>query len=93
MGLKPSEFWALTYAEFCAMTKGYVEEKRERGNDLMTSAWFTAYFTRKNPMPPLKDFIQSDKAESKPNKPQTPEQMLAMARILNAAYGGDVVEA
>jgi hypothetical protein len=28
----------------------------------------------------------------KPNRQQTPEEMMAMCRMLNAAFGGEVVE-
>ena len=31
-------------------------------------------------------------AQSKPQKPQTDEDMMAMCKLLNAAFGGEVVE-
>lgn len=84
--LTPSEFWELTPAEFYAMAEGFAKRKRNRNNELIYLAWNTAALTRVEKMPDLKDLY-----EAEPKKEQTDEDMLAVVKSLNAAFGGEVV--
>jgi len=58
-------------------------------NELMSAAWHTAYLSRVKPdkLPSLKDLLSLE-----PKKPQTDEEMMAMCKMLNAAFGGKVVK-
>jgi hypothetical protein len=91
MNLKPDEFWHLTYAEFCEIVTGYVKRSRKRTNELIFAAWNVERFHRERGAIPLASVLIDEEPNTKP-KEMTDDQMLAMARILNAAYGGDVVE-
>ena len=90
LGLQPSEFWALTYAEFVAMAEGYVRAQRRRTNELVYLAWHVAALSRQPKLPELQSLMQAEDDHRK--KDQTPDEMLAMVRMLNAAMGGVEVE-
>jgi hypothetical protein len=51
-------------------------------------AWHTAVLMRIKEMPSLNSLMQEE-AENK--KVQTDEEMMAMCKILNAAFGGETV--
>ena len=89
--MKPHEFWVLTYAEFRQMVEGYVRKQKRCNDDLMSLAWHTAYFGRVEEMPALDSLLQDDDDNNNPHE-QTDDEMLAMAKMLNAAFGGEVVE-
>lgn len=85
--LKPFEFWILTFAEFFEMVDGYVKRERRKTNERTTLAWNTANFNRARRLPDLKTLlIDEDEIGAKPD--QTDEQMFAMVKMLNAAWGG-----
>lgn len=92
MELKPSEFWALTFAEFDAMAKGYNRRQINRRNELMFAAWHTAAIARQKTLPELDDLLIDPDKKPEPKKEQTDADMLNMCRMLNAMYGGEVVE-
>ncbi len=56
-------------------------------NDLISHAWLNAKLTWAKDIPPLQDLLNAE-----PKKEQTDEQMLAVVKLLNAAFGGKVVE-
>jgi len=86
--LKPSEFWELTFAEFSEMCEGYKWRREQQLNDLISHAWHTARLTMWT-----KEFPKLETLLIRRNsKPQTAEDMLAVVKILNAAFGGVVVE-
>lgn len=88
--LKPAEFWKLTPAEFYEMAEGYYKRQIKRSNELITLAWNTAAMVRTPEFPELEDILAKD---LEPVKKQTDEEMMAIARLLNAAFGGvEVVE-
>lgn len=91
MGLKPDEFWKLTYNEFIEMLIGHRKRERHEINKLLYTAWHMAVFSRQKKIPELKTILIDEEQQERP-KEQTPEQMLAIVRIWNAAYGGTVVE-
>jgi hypothetical protein len=90
LGLNPQEFWDLTYAEFAQLVEGYSCRRQERVNELIYLAWHIEAFHRQpGKLPDLNSLLHEP---SKPQKQQTEEEMLAMAKMLNAAFGGEVVE-
>lgn len=89
MRMKPSEFWALTYAEFVEMLNGYIRGNTRRNNDLLYLAWHVALFNRQKTLPSLNSILIEDMDS---RHEQTDEEMLSMVKILNAALGGKVVE-
>ena len=91
LGLLPDQFWRLTYAEFAAMSKGFRRKQVHRANELLYLAWHTELFARQDRLPSL-DSIMRDPDEVRTQAPQDDDAMLAMAKMLNAAFGGDVVE-
>ena len=88
--LLPREFWALTPAEFAAMAAGYARTQRRRTNELVYLAWHVAAFSRQPKLPELSSLMQTEDDSRK--KDQTPDEMLTMVRMLNAAMGGVEVE-
>ena len=88
--LKPYEFWELTLAEFADIIDGYVRMQKRRTNELLYTAWHTAVLSRMKDIPSLKSILQD--TETKPKHEQTGDEMLAMCKLLNAAFGGEVVE-
>lgn len=84
--MKPSEFWELTPAEFAGMVKGYNRRQKNRLDELLYHAWHGAALSRVNKLPSLKSLMQTE------NKAQSVDDMLAMVKMLNAAFGGEEVE-
>lgn len=82
-------FWSLTYAEFVAEYDGWVGRTKEKYKEMLWSAWHVAALSRQRKLPDLKTLLRDD---DKRTEPQSAEQMMAMARILNAAFGGEEVE-
>jgi len=90
MQLLPNEFWSLTWAEYYHMAKGYVRRATLRRNELIYTAWHAEAFARSKVLPNLDSLIQFDYEDTP--KVQTEEDMVAMVMLLNAAFGGEVVE-
>lgn len=67
------------------MAEGYNKRNLKRKNEFIELAWNTAYLSRVKEMPELKSILIKD---FKPARQQTDEEMMAMARLLNAAFGG-----
>jgi len=91
MGIRPAEFWKLTYAEFIEIYRGHVSAHRQRINEMLSGAWHVAALSRQPKLPDLQSILLSDepdKEQEKPQPKQTSEQMFAMLRALNAAMGG-----
>jgi len=90
LGLKPHEFWALTFAEFTAMVEAYQRTQTNKRNDLVTLAWLTASLSRQQKMPALKSLLIEEKP--KVSKEQAPEQMVNACKTIAAALGGNFIE-
>ena len=68
-----------------------IEEERD---SLIWQMWLSLYpFFSKEGFISYPDYKSKILAQNKPKRDQTDDEMLAMARILNAAFGGTVVEA
>lgn len=70
------------------MTEGYNKRHIKRTNELITLAWNTAALMRIEEMPELKNILISDVVKES----QTDDEMLSIVKMLNAAFGGEVVE-
>jgi hypothetical protein len=89
LGLKPSEFWDMTIAEFMEMADGYKWRRELQVNDLHYHAWLNAALTMW-----VKELPKFEDLTGKPveKQEQTDDQMLANVKLLNAAFGGKVIE-
>ena len=68
------------------MADGYNRRQKNMLDELMYHAWHSAALLRVNKLPSLKSLMQTE------NKAQSVDDMLAMVKMLNAAFGGEVVE-
>ena len=89
MGLQPSEFWALTRAEFIVMRNGHIERQRRAINESRYQAWHIAQWINNRNAPDMDKFLINNE-KPKP-KQQTDDEMIAKARLLNALFGGTEV--
>jgi len=93
MGLRPDEFWRLTHAEFFDMYDGWARNLRRRENEIVETAWRVENFRRAgNQFPDLKTLLLDINEKPQEKREQTPEQMIAVFRMINAALGGTEVE-
>lgn len=77
-------------AEFKEMADAYVEREKVRLNDTITLAWLIGKYARMDhKFPSLDSELVKEKTEQ--TKEQTPDQMLAALRLINAAHGGTEV--
>lgn len=88
--MKPHEFWVLTPAEFSAIAEGYMRKQTTRSNELISLAWYTEALARTKKLPELKSLLQTN--ETKKPRVQTADEMMAVCRLLNAAFGGSEIE-
>lgn len=88
--MSPSDFWELTYAEFYNICEAYKQKHTRHNNELISLAWYTAVLSRQEKLPELKSLLIDENTNE--SRQQTDEEMMAMCKILNAAYGGEVVE-
>lgn len=70
------------------MAEGYNKRHIKRSNELITLAWNTAALVRTKEMPELESILISDVIK----EAQTDEEMLSIVKMLNTAFGGEVVE-
>lgn len=77
-------FWSLTPRELSLMFEAAAERSKREHNNNAWLAWHVAALTRAQKFPKLKDLLHRDRS-----KPQTPDQMIAILRALNAAHGGE----
>jgi len=75
------------------MVDGYMRNERKEHNNRMSLAWHTAAMTFKQEMPSLESLLILEEDETTPEPVQTVDNMLGVCKMLNAAYGGNVIEA
>lgn len=94
--MKPKDFWELTPAEFAIIADGYIRvaqtQAKEKAKNIISLAWYTEALARTKELPKLKGLLEKLDAPDEPKQPQTQDQMMAMCKLLNAAYGGTVIE-
>jgi len=88
--LKPCEFWELTYAEFVLMINGYQRRNRDHINKLLFLAWHIEAFARQKKLPAL-DSILTKENGTQQRKEQSPEEMIAVCKMINAVLGGEEI--
>jgi len=64
----------------------YTDKQTNKYKDLITQAYFTAYFQRVKKMPKLEKLLND--VERKQKKKQTAEEMFEVVKRLNSALGG-----
>jgi hypothetical protein len=89
-GRTAAEFWDMTYAEYYAEINVYIKSVRDEKNKNIVNAYNTACLIRAQEMPSLESLLIPD--EPKTSKPQTPEQMIAMAEMFTLAFGGTIIK-
>ncbi len=67
------------------MLDGYKWRRTQQINDNISNAWMAARFIWDSNLQPLKDYMVDNEQQV-----QRPEDMEAIVRVLNAAYGGTV---
>lgn len=93
IGLTVCEFEELTPYQLNLMIKAYADKQKEQLEKDITVAYLNSMWTiqwlgkRHQHPKPLKEILASI---GKEKKTMTDEQMLAMAKALNAALGGEV---
>jgi len=96
MGLSYDEFLDFTPVEFRTKTEAYIHKFKFKNEEIITQAWLTAAlvktaivcaFEKEAKFPALNELL-----EAKPKEEQKPEDMEAVVRLINAAFGGNVVE-
>lgn len=70
------------------MAEGYNKRHIMRSNELIALAWNAAALVRTKEMPELENILISDVIK----EAQTDEEMISIVKMLNTAFGGEVVE-
>lgn len=83
IGLSLAEYNEITPYELNLHIQFYNERMSLDNKERLTAAYMTAYWGRVKRMPDLKKILGEDQ-----QKNQSAEQMLAVVRKLNAAFGG-----
>ncbi len=91
MGLSPEDFYSRTVYELTVMLKGQNKKKIHDKNKLTYVAYYVALFNRQKKLPSLSDVLD-DENRTEEKKEQTPEEILSIIKVLNAALGGDEVQ-
>ena len=76
----------ITPFELNIIIECYVDKQTNKYKDLITQAYFTAYFQRVKKMPKLEKLLND--VERKQKKKQTAEEMFEVVKRLNSALGG-----
>jgi hypothetical protein len=77
----------MTPYELMLHIEAFTEMKQAQIEQEVTMVWLGEYYHRLKSLPPLKDVMKKIKNE---NKKMTTEEMLEMAKTLNAQFGGTV---
>ena len=68
------------------MADGYIRLQKNKRNEQISLAWHTAALTRCDKMPSLESLLTKESVK------QSSPDMMAICKLLNAAYGGEEVE-
>ena len=72
------------------MVEGYKRKKKNHMNELLFLAWHIEAFAKQNKLPPLESLLFKEDSEQK-TKQQTPDEMIAVCRLINSALGGEEI--
>jgi len=89
--LGEEEFWALTIREFNALIERY-KNNQDWLNYRAALICAILANTVRDPKKKTRPFVPDDFMPKKESKQQTAEQMFATVQLLNAAFGGKVLE-
>lgn len=84
--MKPQEFWDLTPIELENYISGSIHRFEIENDRSITNAWLTVGLDRQKRLPELQSILSK-----RETKKQSSEQMLAMVKALNEAFGGEIV--
>ena len=76
----------MTLAEFREMVEGYKRRQKRKIDELIYVAWHTAVLSRQKEIPPLSTLLNRIE-----KKEMTEQEMFEQVKMLNAAFGGEVV--
>ena len=85
--MSPDQFWLLTPSELFKMYQHHIKTRKQIMDNMLYHAWHVAALSRQQKLPELSELLKSKPEQRK----QTDDQMMAMARLLNAALGGKEV--
>lgn len=71
------------------MVEGKIKSQKRRMNELLFLAWHIEALARQKRLPALSSLLKEEKPSG---RQQSDEEMLNMAKLLNAAFGGEVLE-
>lgn len=91
IGVSQSELWELTFAEFFDIQGEYIKARKRQRNELYTSAWYAAYFSRVKDMPKLDEYLMEVEKPAAPRE-MTDEEIQNACKLWCLAMGGTVVE-
>lgn len=86
MGIDPGTFWGLEPAEFRILQAAYLEKKKHEHEHEISMVYLGAVLHRMKRMPSLKSLLKPVEEKRK----KTAEDMLAVVKQLNQAFGGRV---
>lgn len=91
-GLDPDAFWRKTPRELSLIFAGAGDRLRREQDERMSLAWHVAALMRTDARKfPKLEKLLSRSARRGPRPRQTPEQMLAIARLFTVAAGGEII--
>lgn len=78
----------MTPYELDLHVKVHQEMKKEKAENDISIAYYTAYFHRVEKLKPLKEYLDKKPVKKK----MSDKQMYEQVKMLNAAFGGEVIE-
>ncbi|WP_147433380.1 hypothetical protein [Paenibacillus ginsengarvi] len=80
----------MTPRELTLHVEAYNERRQIEREDIIRQAYYTAAWQRGKKMPKLEKVLESIRPKQE-QRPQTPEEMLAVAMRLHSENGGEIV--
>ncbi|QRN84837.1 hypothetical protein JR334_07565 [Clostridia bacterium] len=71
------------------MADARIKSQKRKMNEMLFLAWHIEALARQKRLPALSSLIQEEKTNG---RVQSDEEMMNMAKLLNAAFGGEVLE-
>lgn len=92
IGLSTQEFDEMTPYELSLCLEAYTERQEAELKERLTLVWLGEYYHRTKRLPSLKGELRKISAQPTKKKVMTDNQMLEMAKFLNAQFGGTFEE-
>lgn len=71
------------------MADGKIKNQKRKMNEMLFLAWHIEALARQKRLPALSSLAREEKTTG---RQQSDEEMMNMAKLLNAAFGGEVLE-